>query len=210
MSCTLPPPAHDHAAPFGPRMSFSHAQDALNAHLAQAAVLRISLPTAWRCCSHAGDPDRPGRHHRLAARRQSIPAIKTYGLGIFLSAVPTWDPVKDQYGGLVPMIYGTLVTSIIALLIAVPVSFGIALFLTEMSPAWLKRPAGHGYRAAGRRAFHRLRHVGPVGVRPCPATYVQPPLQSALGNVPCMLGPCCFGCRRWASASCRPASSWPS
>ena len=52
-----------------------------------------------------------------------------------------WDPVQNSYGGLV-MIYGTLMTSFIALLIAVPVSFGIALFLTELSPLWLKRPLG--------------------------------------------------------------------
>ena len=67
------------------------------------------------------------------------PAIHQYGLGFLTSSV--WDPVQDQYGGLV-MIYGTLATSAIALLIAVPVSFGIAIFLTELSPAWLKRPLG--------------------------------------------------------------------
>ena len=52
-----------------------------------------------------------------------------------------WDPVQERFGALVP-IYGTLVTSLIAMLIGVPVSFGIALFLTELSPAWLKRPLG--------------------------------------------------------------------
>jgi phosphate transport system permease protein len=67
------------------------------------------------------------------------PAIEKYGLGFLTSTV--WDPVNNEYGGLV-MIYGTLATSFIALLIAVPVSFGIALFLTELSPAWLKRPLG--------------------------------------------------------------------
>ena len=67
------------------------------------------------------------------------PAISKYGLGFLTST--TWDPVRDEYGGLV-MIYGTIATSLIALLIAVPVSFGIALFLTELSPAWLKRPLG--------------------------------------------------------------------
>jgi phosphate transport system permease protein len=67
------------------------------------------------------------------------PAIAKYGLGFLTST--TWDPVTEDFGGLV-MIYGTLATSIIALLIAVPVSFGIALFLTELSPAWLKRPLG--------------------------------------------------------------------
>ena len=49
--------------------------------------------------------------------------------------------MQEKFGGLV-MIYGTLMTSFIALLIAVPVSFGIALFLTELSPRWLKRPLG--------------------------------------------------------------------
>ena len=60
------------------------------------------------------------------------PAIDRYGLGFLTST--TWDPVKEDFGGLV-MIYGTVMTSFIALLIAVPVSFGIALFLTELSPA---------------------------------------------------------------------------
>ena len=65
----------------------------------------------------------------------AAPAIRAYGLGFLWSA--DWDPVQEKFGGLV-MIYGTLMTSFIALLIAVPVSFGIALFLTELSPGWLK------------------------------------------------------------------------
>ena len=69
----------------------------------------------------------------------AAPAIQQFGLGFLWST--DWDPVKDKFGGLV-MIYGTLMTSFIALLIAVPVSFGIAVFLTEMSPGWLKRPLG--------------------------------------------------------------------
>lgn len=67
---------------------------------------------------------------------ESIPAFKTFGLHFIVSA--EWDPVNDQYGALIPII-GTLVTSVIALLIAFPVSFGIALFLTEICPAWLRR-----------------------------------------------------------------------
>ncbi len=69
----------------------------------------------------------------------SIPSMKTFGWGFFTSS--EWDPVAGQYGALAP-IYGTLVTSFIALLIAVPVSFGIAIFLTELSPLWLRRPLG--------------------------------------------------------------------
>ncbi|HKT73271.1 MAG TPA: phosphate ABC transporter permease subunit PstC [Steroidobacteraceae bacterium] len=52
-----------------------------------------------------------------------------------------WNPVTDEYGALAP-VYGTLVTSLLAMLIAVPISFGIAIFLTELSPSWLKRPVG--------------------------------------------------------------------
>lgn len=52
-----------------------------------------------------------------------------------------WNPVTDQYGALAP-VYGTLVTSLLAMVIAIPISFGIAIFLTELSPSWLKRPVG--------------------------------------------------------------------
>jgi len=69
----------------------------------------------------------------------SLPALRKFGLGFIFNA--EWNPVTEKFGGLVPII-GTIVTSAIALLIAVPVSFGIALFLTEMCPAWLRRPLG--------------------------------------------------------------------
>ncbi len=52
-----------------------------------------------------------------------------------------WNPVQNSYGALVPIV-GTLLTSVIALIIAVPISFGIAMFLTELAPNWLKRPLG--------------------------------------------------------------------
>ncbi|MEJ5210963.1 MAG: phosphate ABC transporter permease subunit PstC [Burkholderiales bacterium] len=67
------------------------------------------------------------------------PAIKTFGLRFLVNA--EWNPVTDEFGALVP-IFGTLATSAIALIIGVPVSFGIALFLTELSPLWLRRPLG--------------------------------------------------------------------
>ena len=69
----------------------------------------------------------------------AYPAIKKFGFHFLTSA--QWDPVADHFGALVP-IYGTLVTSLIALLIGVPVSFGIALFLTELSPSRLRTPLG--------------------------------------------------------------------
>ena len=69
----------------------------------------------------------------------SWPAIKEFGPGFLASH--EWNPVTEKFGALVP-IFGTLVTSFIALLIGIPVSFGIAVFLTELSPLWLRRPIG--------------------------------------------------------------------
>ena len=67
------------------------------------------------------------------------PAISKFGFGFFTST--HWNPVTDEFGALVPIV-GTVLTSAIALLIAVPVSFGIAVFLTELSPAFLRGPLG--------------------------------------------------------------------
>lgn len=67
------------------------------------------------------------------------PSIHSFGFSFIGNKV--WDAPNEQFGALVP-IYGTLITSIIALIIAIPVSFGIALFLTELSPSWLRRPLG--------------------------------------------------------------------
>ena len=69
----------------------------------------------------------------------SVPALRAFGFGFLISA--DWNPVTEKFGALVPIV-GTLVTSFIALLIGIPVSFGIALFLTELSPPWLRRPLG--------------------------------------------------------------------
>ncbi|MFA6040361.1 MAG: phosphate ABC transporter permease subunit PstC [Methylophilus sp.] len=69
----------------------------------------------------------------------SWPALKEFGPAFFTD--DAWNPVEEHFGGLVP-IYGTIVTSIIAMLIGIPVSFGIAVFITELSPVWLKRPIG--------------------------------------------------------------------
>jgi phosphate transport system permease protein len=69
----------------------------------------------------------------------SMPAIHAFGFGFLTSS--DWDPVNDKFGAFIP-IFGTLVTSGIALLIGIPVSFGIAVFLTELSPRILRRPLG--------------------------------------------------------------------
>ncbi|MDR1351020.1 MAG: phosphate ABC transporter permease subunit PstC [Zoogloeaceae bacterium] len=109
------------------------------------------------------------------------PAIDRYGLGFLTHNV--WDPVQENFGGMV-MIYGTLATSGIALLIAVPVSFGIALFLTELSPAWLKRPLGTVIELLAAVPSIVYGMWGLMVFGPVLARYVQQPLQSWLGDAP--------------------------
>ena len=109
------------------------------------------------------------------------PAIDRYGLDFLTRSV--WDPVQEDFGGLV-MIYGTLATSLIALLIAVPVSFGIAVFLTEMSPSWLKRPLGTAIELLAAVPSIVYGMWGLLVFGPILAEYVQMPLQSLFDGVP--------------------------
>jgi len=109
------------------------------------------------------------------------PAIERFGFSFLTSTV--WDPVKEEFGGLV-MIYGTVATSLIALVIAVPVSFGIALFLTELSPAWLRRPLGTAIELLAAVPSIVYGMWGLLVFGPVLAEYVQTPLQSAFDGVP--------------------------
>ena len=69
----------------------------------------------------------------------SLPALTTFGLDFVTTQ--SWNPVTEKFGALAP-IYGTLITSLIAMLIAVPFGLLIAMFLTELCPMWLRRPIG--------------------------------------------------------------------
>jgi phosphate transport system permease protein len=109
------------------------------------------------------------------------PAISKYGFSFLTSTV--WDPVQEEFGGLV-MIYGTIATSLIALIIAVPVSFGIALFLTELSPSWLKRPLGTAIELLAAVPSIVYGMWGLLVFGPVLAEYVQMPLQAAFAGVP--------------------------
>lgn len=115
----------------------------------------------------------------------ALPAIQKFGFGFLTSS--TWDPVKEDFGGLV-MIYGTLATSFIALLIAVPVSFGIALFLTELAPSWLKRPLGTAIELLAAVPSIVYGMWGLLVFGPILATYVQQPLQALLKDIPFLGG----------------------
>lgn len=111
----------------------------------------------------------------------AAPAIREYGLSFLWRS--EWDPVKDQYGGLV-MIYGTLATSFIALIIAVPVSFGIALFLTELSPGWLRRPLGVAIELLAAVPSIVYGMWGLLVFSPVLSQFVQQPLQRLFGDTP--------------------------
>jgi phosphate transport system permease protein len=128
----------------------------------------------------------------------ALPAIREYGLSFLWTS--EWNPPEDRYGGLV-MIYGTLMTSIIALVIAVPVSFGIALFLTELSPGWLKRPLGIAIELLAAVPSIVYGMWGLMVFGPILADYVQ---------VACRSWARCFRVPRWALVCWPPASSWPS
>ena len=109
------------------------------------------------------------------------PSIKQFGVAFLWTS--DWNPPMDKFGALIPM-YGTLVTSLIALIIAVPVSFGIALFLTELSPIWLRRPLGIAIELLAAIPSIVYGMWGLLFFAPIFSKYVQPWMQATLGNVP--------------------------
>jgi phosphate transport system permease protein len=94
-----------------------------------------------------------------------------------------WDPVQEDFGALVPIV-GTLVTSAIALAIAIPVSFGIAIFLTELSPVWLRRPLGTAIELLAAIPSIIYGMWGLFIFAPLFQIHVQPFLQKTLGAIP--------------------------
>jgi phosphate transport system permease protein len=108
----------------------------------------------------------------------ALPAIQAFGFGFLFSS--EWNPVTQKFGALVPIV-GTLVTSLIALLIAIPVSFGIALFLTELSPLWLRRPLGTAVELLAGIPSIIYGMWGLFVFAPLFAEHVQPRIQETLG-----------------------------
>ncbi|UNU74322.1 phosphate ABC transporter permease subunit PstC [Moraxella nasovis] len=111
----------------------------------------------------------------------AMPAIRTFGLDFLTSS--NWDVVAGEYGVLAP-IYGTLVTSVIALAIATPVSFGIAIFLTELCPKFLKKPLGIAVELLAGIPSIIYGMWGLFVFAPIFATYVQPALAKTIGQIP--------------------------
>ncbi len=111
----------------------------------------------------------------------AAPAFREFGPG-FITRVE-WDPVNDQFGGMIA-IWGTLATSLIALAVAFPISFGIALFLTEICPAWLRRPMGTAVELLAGVPSIIYGMWGLFVFAPLFADHVQPLLKETIGHLP--------------------------
>jgi phosphate transport system permease protein len=109
------------------------------------------------------------------------PALSTFGLGFFFTV--EWDIINGQFGGLIA-VFGTVVTALIALIIAVPLSFGIAVFLTETCPAPLRRPLGTAVELLAAVPSIIYGMFGLFIFAPLFAQYVQPALAGSLGQIP--------------------------
>ena len=161
-----------------------------------AADVTSARPPQPRAVAHAGWTDKAFEHltrffallvfSLLTAILISLivgsqATLDRYGLRFLWTT--QWDPVKEDFGALVP-IYGTLATSAIAMLIGVPVSFGIALFLTELTPAWLKRPLGTAIELLAAIPSIIYGMWGLFIFAPLFQAHVQPALVDSLGAVP--------------------------
>jgi phosphate transport system permease protein len=110
-----------------------------------------------------------------------LQAFRTFGPGFLTSAA--WNPVTDDYGALVP-VYGTIATAILSLILAVPLAFGIAFFLTEMAPEWMRRPVGTAIELLAAVPSIIFGMWGFFVIVPIMAENVQPWAIDNLGDIP--------------------------
>ena len=113
----------------------------------------------------------------------SVPAFRAFGFGFFTTEI--WNPVTEKFGA-GAAIYGTLVTSAIAMAIAVPIGIGIAIFLTELCPPALRRPIGIAIELLAGIPSIIYGIWGLFVFAPFMQEYVQPGLIALFGNVPIM------------------------
>ncbi|MBS0438109.1 MAG: phosphate ABC transporter permease subunit PstC [Proteobacteria bacterium] len=106
-----------------------------------------------------------------------------FGDGLRFLTSAQWNPVENVYGAWAP-IYGTLITSLIAIVIAVPLSFGIAVFLTEIAPAWLRAPVGTAIELLAAIPSIIYGMWGLFVFVPFMAVHIDPLLDSTLGKLP--------------------------
>jgi phosphate transport system permease protein len=110
-----------------------------------------------------------------------LPAFRHFGIGFITST--DWDPVQQVFGAAVS-IYGTLVTSVVALVIAVPLAFGIAFYLTEIAPVWLRRPVGTAIELLAAVPSIIYGMWGFFVIVPIMSEYVQPFVIDSLDGIP--------------------------
>jgi len=111
----------------------------------------------------------------------ALPALRTFGFSFLFADV--WNPVTEQFGALAP-IYGTLVTSAIAMLVGIPVAFGVAVFITEICPIWLKRPLATMIELLAAIPSIIYGIWGLFVLAPFVQQHIQPALIGSLGRIP--------------------------
>ena len=110
-----------------------------------------------------------------------LPAFRHFGLGFVIST--DWDPVKQVFGAAVS-VYGTLITSVLALMLAVPLAFGIAFYLTELAPDWLRRPVGTAIELLAAVPSIIYGMWGFFVIVPIMSQYIQPFVIDAFDGIP--------------------------
>jgi phosphate transport system permease protein len=111
----------------------------------------------------------------------ALPALRTFGVPFLFTEV--WNPVTEKFGALAP-VYGTLVTSAIAMLVGIPVAFGVAVFITEICPKWLKRPLATMIELLAAIPSIIYGIWGLFVFAPFVQQYIQPAIIDSLGQIP--------------------------
>ncbi len=122
----------------------------------------------------------------LSIGKMSLPALNKFSLTFFVTN--DWNPIEEIFGAL-PFIYGTIVSSLIALIISLPVSIGMALFVNEVAPRWLAAPLGFLVEMLAAIPSIVYGLWGLFVLAPFLRNYVQPPLGEHLGFIPLFDGP---------------------
>ncbi len=109
-----------------------------------------------------------------------LPAMRAFGPGFLIDT--DWDPVKQIFGAAVP-VYGTLITSVLAIVMAVPIAFGVAFYLTELAPGWFRRPVGTAIEMLAAVPSIIYGMWGFFIIVPIMGTYVEPFVQDWVGDI---------------------------
>jgi phosphate transport system permease protein len=110
-----------------------------------------------------------------------LPAFRKFGAGFLVST--NWNPVQEVFGAAVS-VYGTVMTSVLALILAVPLAFGIAFYLTELAPEWLRRPVGIAVELLAAVPSIIYGMWGFFVIVPLMASYVEPTVIDAFDGIP--------------------------